>query len=61
MRLVIGRHNLKLGNLKGQFESISSNFDHARRLATESNKVYNEKAIREFDSQLSYLEKIGVA
>ncbi|TNV74046.1 hypothetical protein FGO68_gene7735 [Halteria grandinella] len=61
MRLVIDRHNLKIGGLKDQFETISSNFDKARTLAVESNKAYNEKAIKEFDTQLSFLEKIGVA
>ena len=50
MRLVIDRHNLKIGGLKDQFETISSNFDKARTLAAESNKAYNERAIKEFDN-----------
>ena len=61
MRLVVDKHNLNIRGVSSQFETISSNFDKARTLAKESKKAYNEGALREFDSQLRYLDSLGVA
>jgi hypothetical protein len=47
--------------LKTQFDTISTNFDRARTLASESEKYYNEDTIKEFDSHLKYLESLGVS
>jgi hypothetical protein len=50
MHLVVEKHQLDIAGLKSQFDSISSNFDKARVLSSETRKIYNEKSIKELES-----------